>query len=179
MTRGDTGRAGRAQDVALAPVRAYLLRWARAEADRILEEARCQAAETLRQARRDAEEAVGQARMRGEAEIALAAAAERRRGREQARAIVLSARRQAREELCTRVLTATDGLRDKPGYERLLAELTAMAARAAGPGATVTADQAGGVVARSGRAVVDCSLPRLAALAVDALGDQVTELWTP
>ena len=54
-----------------------------------------------------------------------------------------------------------------------------MAERAAGPGATVTADQAGGVVARSGRAVVDCSLPRLAALAVDALGDQVTELWTP
>jgi hypothetical protein len=26
---------------------------------------------------------------------------------------------------------------------------------------------------------VDCSLPRLAGLAVDALGDQVTELWTP
>jgi len=26
---------------------------------------------------------------------------------------------------------------------------------------------------------VDCSLPRLAVLAVDALGDQVTELWTP
>jgi len=179
MTRGDAGRAGRAQDTALAPVRAHLLREARAEADRILEEARCQAAATLRQARRDDEKAVGQARTRGEAEIAQAAAAERRRGREQARVIVLGARRQAREELCARVLTAVGGLRDEPGYERLLARLTVMAARAAGPGATVTADQAGGVVARSGRAVVDCSLPRLAGLAVDALGDQVTELWTP
>jgi len=179
MTRGDAGRAGRAQEEALGAVRAYLLRGARAEADRILEEARCQAAATLRQARHDAEKAVGQARTRGEAEIALAAAAERRRGREQARAIVLGARRQAREELSARVLTAAGGLRDEPCYEGLLARLTVMAARAAGPGATVTADQAGGVVARSGRAVVDCSLPRLAGLAVDALGDQVTELWTP
>jgi vacuolar-type H+-ATPase subunit E/Vma4 len=179
MTRGDAGRAGRAQEEALTPLRAYLLRGARAEADRILEEARCQAAATLRQARRDAEKTVGQARKRGEAEIALAAAAERRRGREQARVIVLGARRQAREELSARVLTAAGGLRDEPGYEGLLARLTVMAARAAGPGATVTADQAGGVVARSGRALVDCSLPRLAGLAVDALGDQVTELWTP
>ena len=179
MTGDDGGRAGRAQNTALTPVRAYLLRWARAEADRILEEARCQAAATLRQARRDAEEAVGQARTRGEAEIALAAAAERRRGREQARAIVLGARRQAREELCARVLTAVGGLRDEPGYEGLLARLTVLAEQAAGPGATVAADEAGGVVARSGRAVVDCSLPRLAVLAVDALGDQVTELWTP
>jgi vacuolar-type H+-ATPase subunit E/Vma4 len=179
MTGADVGRADRTQDTALAPVRASMLRGARAEADRILEEARCQAAATLRQARRDAEEAVGQARMRGEAEIALAAAAERRRGREQARAIVLGARLEAREELYAQVLTAVGHLRGEPGYERLLARLTVMAARAAGPGATVTADQVGGVVARSGRAVVDCSLPRLARLAVDALGDQVTELWTP
>jgi hypothetical protein len=35
----------------------------------------------------------------------------------------------------------------------------------------------GGVLARSDRAVVDCSLPRLASLAVDALGDEVRELW--
>jgi vacuolar-type H+-ATPase subunit E/Vma4 len=179
MTGGDAGRAGRAQDAALAPVRAHLLGEARAEAGRILADARGQAAATLRQARREAEEAVGQARTQGEAGTALAAAAERRRGREQARSIMLGARLQAREELSARVLAAAGGLREEPGYERLLARLTAMAARAAGPGATVTADQAGGVVARSGRVVVDCSLPRLARLAVDALGDQVTELWTP
>ena len=92
---------------------------------------------------------------------------------------MLGTQRQACEDLRARVLAAADGLRDEPGYERLLAGLSALAARAAGPGATVTAHPAGGVVARSDRAVVDCSLPRLASLAVDALGDEVRELWTP
>ena len=179
MTGHHTTVAGGEQDAALAPVRAHLLRGARAEADRILGQARAQAAATLRQARRDAEESVRQARGQGEKAAAAAAAAERSRGREQARSIVLGTQRRAREELRARVLAAAGGLRDEPGYERLFAELTAMAARAVGPGATVTAHPAGGVVARSGRTVVDCSLPRLAGLAFDALGDEVRELWTP
>jgi vacuolar-type H+-ATPase subunit E/Vma4 len=179
MTGRHTTVAGAEQDAALAPVRAHLLRGARAETDRILGQARAQAAATLRQAQQDAEDAVRQARGQGEEETAAAAAAERSRGREQARSIVLGAQRQAREELRARVLAAAGGLRDEPGYERLLAGLTAMAAHAAGPGATVSAHPAGGVVARSGRAVVDCSLPRLAGLAFDTLGDEVRELWTP
>jgi vacuolar-type H+-ATPase subunit E/Vma4 len=170
--------AGGAQTAALAPVHAQLLRIAQAEADRILTEACIQAAAMLRQARRDAQQAVRQARVQGLADIAPAAAAERRRGREQARSIVLGARRQALEELRAGVLAAASGLRDEPGYEGLLARLTAMAGRAAGPGAIVTVDPAGGVVARSGQALVDCSLPRLADLAVDALGDRVRVLWT-
>ncbi len=175
MTRIADGKRA----TALAPVRAHLLHGARTEADRILAEARVQAAAAVRQARCDAEEAIRQARIRGQAEAVQVAAAERIRDREQARLIVFGAQRQAHEELRAQVLAAVGGLRDEPGYERLLVRLTAMAARAAGPGATVAADPAGGVVARSGGAVVDCSLPRLASLAVDALGDQVTELWTP
>ena len=175
----DTGAAGGEQAAALAPVRAYLLAGARAEADRILGQARRQADQTLRQARRDAEQAVRQAREEGEAQAAPAAAAKRARGRERARSIELGAQRQACEELRAQVLAAAGRLRDEPGYERLVAGLSALAAGAAGPGATVTADQAGGMVARSGHAVVDCSLPRLASLAVDALGDEVRELWTP
>ena len=31
----------------------------------------------------------------------------------------------------------------------------------------------------SGQTVVDCSLPRLAGLAMQALGDEVRELWEP
>ncbi len=177
-----TDRAGLtdgAQAAALAPVRAHLLRGAQAEADRIVAEARAQATAMVRQARRDAGEAAGRAGARARAETAPLAAAERGRGREQARSIVLGAQRQAHEELRAQVLAAAASLRDEPGYEQLLTRLTAMAGRAAGPGATVAADPAGGVVARSGRAVVDCSLPRLARLAVDALGDQVGELWTP
>ena len=179
MTGHPVTIVGGEQDAALAPVRAHLLRGARAEADRILGQARAQADATLGQARRDAEEAVRQARRQGEEETAAAVAAERGRGRAQARSVVLSVQSQAREELRARVLAAAGGLRDEPGYERLLAGLTAMAACAAGPGATVTAHPAGGVVARSDHAVVDCSLPRLAGLAFDALGDEVRELWTP
>ena len=89
MTVQDTGIAGGEQVAALAPVRAYLLRGARAEADRIVGQARSQADQALRQARRDAEQAVRQAREEGEAQAAPAAAAERARGREQARSIVL------------------------------------------------------------------------------------------
>ncbi len=54
-----------------------------------------------------------------------------------------------------------------------------MAGRVAGPDATITVQPAGGVVARARDVVVDCTLPKLAILAVNALGDQVRELWTP
>ncbi len=179
MTVQDTGIADGKQAVALAPVRAYLLAGARAEADRILGQARGEADQVLRQARRDAEQAIREAREEGEARATQVAAAERTQVWEQARSIVLGAQRQAGEELRAQVLAAAGGLRAEPGYERLVAGLSALASHAAGPGATVTAHRAGGVVARSGHAIVDCSLPRLATLAVDALEDEVSKLWTP
>lgn len=164
---------------ALAPVRAHLLRAARTEADRIVEQARIQADTIVRRARRSADEAVERAGAQGRADIAPAAAAERSRGREQARSIVLGAQREALDELYARVNAAVGGLRDEPGYDRLLDRISAMASRAAGPDAALAVQPAGGVVARSGGVLVDCTLPRLADLAVDALGDQVRELWTP
>ena len=133
----------------------------------------------MRQARHDAAEILGRARAQGEADAAKDAAAERSRGREQARLIVLGARRQAYQELRARVIAATGGLRTEPGYQGMLRRLTALATRAAGPGAAAAAAPDGGVVARSGGVVVDCSLPRLAGRAVDELGDRVRELWTP
>jgi vacuolar-type H+-ATPase subunit E/Vma4 len=170
-----TGR----EAAAIAPVRTRMLREARIEADRIVEQAHAEAAAIVRQARHSADEAVALARARGQADGAQAAAAERNRGREQARSILFGAQREAREELRGRVLAAVVDLRDEPGYERLLSQLTAMAARAAGPDASITVQPTGGVVARSRGVVVDCTLPRLAILAVDALGGEVRELWTP
>ena len=102
-----TGAADGTQTAALAPVHAQLLRIARAEADRILTEACVQAAAMLRQARRDAQEAVRRARAQGLADIAPAAAAERRRGREQARSIVLGA--QFLERLAPRASPGSTG----------------------------------------------------------------------
>jgi len=72
-----------------------------------------------------------------------------------------------------------DELRSEPGYERLLQALTKTARLEAGSGATVTASEDGGVVARSPGVLVDCSLPRLADLAVDAVSGEVRELWAP
>jgi len=170
---------GAAQTAALAPVRAHLLRRARAEADRIIEEARSTAAAILGQARSAADEAVALGSAQGRADATRAAAAEQAQGREQARSIVLGAQREAYEELCARVLAAVGGMRDEPGYRRLLSGLVTMATRAAGPDAATAVQPEGGVVARSGSVVVDCTLPRLASVAVDELGDQVRELWTP
>ncbi len=170
-----SGEAGQA----LAPVRAYLLRQAEAEAARILAEARAQADSILQQARSGAAEMVGQATALGEADAAPAAAAERSRGRDQARSITLSAQREAYQDLRGQVLAAVGGLQAGPGYQHLLSRLVTIARRAAGPDAAVTVQPEGGVVARSRDIVVDCTLPRLAGLAVDELGGQVRELWTP
>jgi vacuolar-type H+-ATPase subunit E/Vma4 len=166
-------------ELALAPVRAYLSRGTEAEASRILAEARAQAGSILQQARADAAETVGRARARGEADAAPAAAAERSRGRDQARSVMLGVRQEAYQELRAQVRAAVAGLRTEPGYQALLSRLITMATRTAGPGAAVTAQPEGGAVARSGDIIVDCTLPRLADLAVDGLGDQVRELWAP
>jgi vacuolar-type H+-ATPase subunit E/Vma4 len=164
---------------ALAPVCAYLLHGAEAEAGRIVAEARARADSILEQARSDAAETAGRARAQGETDAAPVAASERSRGRDQARSIILGAQTQACRDLRDEVLAAAGALRAEPGYQRLLSRLVAMATRAAGPGATVTVQPEGGVVARSRDIVVDCTLPRLAGLAVDELGDQVRALWTP
>lgn len=181
MTRAGArpAEASAAEAAALAPVRAYMLRQARTEADRIVAAARTAATTILQQARRSADEAVALARTQGQSDGASAAAAEQSRGREQARSILLGARREALDELRGQVQATVSGLPDEPGYERLLAELTALAGRVAGPDATVTVQPAGGVVAQSRTVVVDCTLPRLADLAVETLGRQVRDLWTP
>jgi vacuolar-type H+-ATPase subunit E/Vma4 len=168
-----------AQAEALAPVRGRMLETASAEADRIVAKARSEAAALVRDAHRRAAEVVALAQAQGRADGARSAAAARSRGREQATSIVLGARLEALEELRREVLAAITGLRTDPGYAQLLLRLTATAARVAGPDATVTVQPAGGVLARSSGVLVDCTLPRLADLAVDALGDQVRELWTP
>jgi vacuolar-type H+-ATPase subunit E/Vma4 len=166
-------------DRALAPVRARIEREARSEADRVLAVARAEAGELLRAAGAAAERSVALARAQGQAQAAPLAAAERRRGRAQAQAIVLSAQREAYDDLYRQVLAGADALRTGPGYRTLADRLTVIATRAAGPEATVTSPPAGGVVARSGQTVVDCSLPRLAGLAMQALGNRVEELWAP
>jgi vacuolar-type H+-ATPase subunit E/Vma4 len=164
---------------ALGPVHAYMLRRATKQAGRILADGRREADAIISQGRLSAERAVSQAREAGRREAAELAAGERSRGRSDARSVLLGARREMHEELRSRVRAAVGGLRDEPGYDQLLERLTEMARQAAGPDAVLTASAAGGVVARSADVLVDCSLPRLADLAVEALAVDVQALWTP
>jgi vacuolar-type H+-ATPase subunit E/Vma4 len=164
---------------ALAPVRARIRSDASAVAERILASARAQSDAMLAQARSSAEHTVEQAAAEGHAAATALAAAELARGRERAWLAVLTARREAYDELRRRVRAAAGGLPGTPGYDQFATRLADIAAGAAAPGSTVTVPPGGGAMARSGQMVVDCSLPRLADLAVEALGDKVRELWTP
>jgi hypothetical protein len=168
-----------AERAALAPVRAALLRRAREQAAEITSEARRQAAGAVDRAHSDAASQVTHARETGRAQAAPLAAALHAQGRRGARATLLGAQREAYEELRRRVRTSVASLRGGPGYDLLLERLRYDAGQAAGPRAVLTEAPAGGIIARAPGIVVDCSLPRLADAAVEALGDQVAWLWTP
>jgi hypothetical protein len=169
----------RQQEAALAPVRAALLGDAQAEADRILAEARRAAGALIGRAQADSVDAVLRAEAEGRARAEPLALAEVSRGRREARAILLGAQLRARGELEDRIRAAVSGLRDEPGYGELRDTLADLARRAAGPGATVTEHPGGGVLAHAPGVLVDCSLPRLAERAIQALGQQIRELTAP
>jgi vacuolar-type H+-ATPase subunit E/Vma4 len=168
-----------AAPTALAPTRDRMLRDAADKAARILANARREADGITAQARREAEQTLSLARAAGRARAAAQADVLRQQARSDARSALLGAQREAYDELRARVRLAVDELRSEPGYERLLGALTKMARLEAGPGATVTACEDGGVVARAPGVLVDCSLLRLADLSVEALDGEVRELWAP
>jgi vacuolar-type H+-ATPase subunit E/Vma4 len=150
-------------------VRQRLRRDAEDQAARLRATARAQAADIVQQAHRDAREALAGAQAVAAATAAPLTATELRDAREAARSAVLTAQRAACEGLRSRVRDGLAALTGQPGYDRLRREITRRAAQAAD----------GGVVARGPGVVVDCSLTRLADLAVAELGPAVTELWTP
>jgi vacuolar-type H+-ATPase subunit E/Vma4 len=164
---------------ALAPVREHMRRGATERAAAIRADARREAAKIIAEARSASEAIMAQARAAGRAEAAPVAAAELGRARREARSTWLRAQRAARDELRRQVRAGVAALQREPGYDRLTGRLTRMAALAAGPDATIAPAPGGGVMARARGVVVDCSLRRLADMALDALGADVRELWTP
>jgi hypothetical protein len=173
------GPLGERQEQALAPVRAAMLRKASAEAAQIVAGARSAADALLEQARQDAAGMIRKAREEGQAQAAPLALAELNRGRREARAAALGAEQRARAELETRIGSAITGLKDEPGYPMLRDRLAMLALQAAGPGAAVSDAPGGGVVARAPGVLVDCSLPRLARRAIDALAPRIADLSAP
>jgi len=168
----------RGSAASLAPVCAEMLRTAAEQAAGIRAGARREAAMIVARARESAAEAVAQAQAAGRRDAAAIAAAERVRGRGESRTVLLSAQRAAFDALRARVREEVATLPSDPGYGGLLDRITTMARLSAGPDAVLTTSSDGGVLARSRGVVVDCSLTRLADLAVLALGPSVRELWT-
>jgi vacuolar-type H+-ATPase subunit E/Vma4 len=169
-------KASREQEAALAPVRAAMLRRASAEAAHVLASARGAAGGLRDSARAEAARTVSRAREDGQAQAAPLALAEVSRGRREAQAILLDAELRARDELESRIRSAILGLRSEPGYGTVRETLSELARRTAGPGATVSEHQSGGVVAHAPGVLVDCSLPRLAERAIEVLGPRIREL---
>ncbi|WP_225101694.1 hypothetical protein [Streptomyces sp. CoH27] len=162
---------------ALDPVRAELLRAARASADAELDRARADAEETLREARSTAEAVLARARDLGAADGAAAAGRERVRAAQEAWAAELAARADVYAELRARI---------RAGVRRALAEgtvpqlrLVEAATALLGPQARVTAAEGGGVTAEVPGRRVDLSADALADRALDRLGVQAETLWGP
>jgi vacuolar-type H+-ATPase subunit E/Vma4 len=162
---------------ALDPVSGRLRRDAQAEAARIRSAARDEAEAILRQARHDAAAVLAAATAAAAAAAEPLTAAQVRTARETARAAVLGAQRAAYEELRRRVGAGVAEVAAQPGYDRLIQRCTSLARTEAGPDAQVTIAPGGGIVARAAGVLVDCSLPRLADLAVIRLGSAIRELW--
>jgi vacuolar-type H+-ATPase subunit E/Vma4 len=164
-------------NVSLEPLRASLLAQARAEAAALLDAAGREAGQRRAAARTDAESLLRRAAAEREAAAAAARARSRLRARRDARAIVLRARREAYEELRAAAQTAAAGLCAQPGYPRLRERLAAAAREQLGPDAEVTEPAGGGVLARAGERLVDCSLPTLVERCLAGLGPDLEELW--
>ncbi len=164
---------------ALEPVRQRLRHDAERQAAQLRTLAREQAAAIIRQAQEDAAVALDAAAGKAAATAAPLTAAELRRAHDTARSAVLAAQREACDDLRGQVRAAVASLPGQPGYDRLIHRITGLVEQVAGPQAQVTWPSTGGVVAHSDAVIVDCSLGRLADLAVAELGGAIRKLWTP
>ncbi|MFF4546608.1 hypothetical protein [Streptomyces sp. NPDC001435] len=162
---------------ALAPVRAELLRSARASADAVRERARADAEETLRAARSTADEVLARAQDLGEADGAAGAARERVRAVQDAWAKELAARSEVYGALGAAIREGVRGALAEGAVPR--ARLAAAARALLGSQARVTAAAGGGVTAEVVDRRVDLSADALAERALERLGVQAELLWRP
>ncbi|MGK3940995.1 hypothetical protein ABK046_21475 [Streptomyces caeruleatus] len=164
---------------ALDPVRAALLRAAHADAEAVLARAEREAAALLDRAHAEARAMLDEARRQGEADGAAAARDRLVRARREARSRTLAARRKAYGTLRRESAERVEEWRGTPDYPGLRERLERRARVLLGPGAQVTEDPHGGVVAHTPGRRVDLSLPTLAHQALDRMGGEVRRLWEP
>lgn len=162
----------------LDPVRAELLRAARAAADATLARARADAADTLLAASTSAETVLAQARRLGEADGAKEADRERVRAAQEAWETELAVRAEVYAVLRAEIRA---GVRRALAREGAVARahLAHLARAALGAEAEVTTAAQGGVTAETPGRRVDLSADALADGALDRLGVRAETLWGP
>ena len=146
--------------------------------------AQAAAADAARQARETAvrgelEAAVAAARDAGSAEAQAAGARMVADARRQARRDLLAARAELYEGLRDECLGRAAELRGSARERQLVRRLRGELRRRLGDRAEIEADPDGhgGVVARDGARMIDCSLPTLVERSMQRLGPDVEELW--
>jgi vacuolar-type H+-ATPase subunit E/Vma4 len=167
----------RTVEESLAPLRAELLRRARADAARTTAAADDDAARLLAAARAQAEALLQTARDDGAADVAALLGAERSRVRRRTRSTVLRAQTHVLTELERRTLETAQRLCSAPEYPRWREGLVRAVRSALGPQATVVDHPAGGVVGTADSRRVDLSLPALVGRALAEATTEVQQLW--
>jgi vacuolar-type H+-ATPase subunit E/Vma4 len=160
---------------ALEPVRAMLLRRARADADATLAEAEADAARVTGAARAEADRILAAARSAGAADAEALRATEVARARRAARGLVLVAQRDVYDDVRRRIgaaLTAGDTA------TRVRAALEARARSVLGPDVRIVDVPAGGVTGAAGGLRVDCSVDALVERAVSVEAGRVAGAWS-
>ena len=178
-TRPPTGHdGGRAELVAaLAPVRRALLDDAEHEAAQLVETARADADEQEAAARHRADAEVERAADRARATAAARADRAVEAARGQGHTLLLETEAEIWDELADRVRRAVAAMPADPRYPALRERLEQLARRQLGDAATVADDDGGGVVAELEGRRVDYRLSTLADRVLDALADEVGEVW--
>ena len=163
----------------LAPVRAELLRAARAEAREVLDRADRDAAALIGEARTKARILVEEAHRQGEREGAAAARGTRAGARRGARDRELAAREAAYEELRRRAFAHVRRRWAPAAHPSIVGRLRERARGLLGPDAEITEVPGMGVVAHAPGRRADCTLDGLTERALDRLGAEVETLWSP
>ncbi|MGR3939032.1 hypothetical protein [Streptomyces sp. BRA346] len=164
---------------ALAPVRAELLRTARAEAREVLDRADREAEALVGEALARARVIVEEAHRQGEREGAAAARGVKAGARRGARERELAAREAAYEELRRRAFAHVRQRWDTAARPAVLDRLRKRARGLLGPDAEIAEVPGTGVVARAGGRRVECTVDSLTARALDRLGAEIETLWSP
>ena len=163
----------------LAPLRDVYLAQVSAEVAETAASEESERLERLAAAAAEVEQLVAAAKAAGMED----AAAETRRAladaRRQARATTLAAQREMYDRLRRDTIAEVRAIRGSPRYPALLDRLTAELRSQLGETAMleVDPDPQGGVIARDGSRLIDCSLPALAERCLAALGPRIEELW--